>query len=249
VRRSRLRTGLVVPVLFALAAVATFLALGTWQVERKAWKEALISTIDARLAAQPMPLPRRELWSKLNPADDEFRRAAFSAVFVPGTDALVYTAGSPSPGEMLGPGYWLFALARLGAGDLLAINRGFLPESRKNSESLADPDGDIAMIGVMRWPEIRGYFAPRDDPIHNLWFIRDHLAISAAKDWQAQGGQLAPFFIDLERPTPASGLPRPAKLAVNLRNAHLQYAIIWYGLAAVVVIMFVLWLRTRHHTN
>ena len=246
-RRSRFRTGLAVPILFALASVAAFLALGTWQVERKAWKEALIATIDARVAAQPMPLPRRELWSKLNPADDEFRRVEFSAVFIPGTHALVYTPGSRSAGEMQGPGYWLFALARLGAGDLLAINRGFVPESRKNSGSLADPDGPIYMIGVMRWPEIRGYFAPRDDPVHNLWFIRDHLAISAAKDWQAQGGRLAPFFIDLERPTPASGLPRPAKLAVNLRNAHLQYAIIWYGLAAVVVIMFVLWLRSRHH--
>jgi cytochrome oxidase assembly protein ShyY1 len=30
-----------------------------------------------------------------------------------------------------------------------------------------------------------------------------------------------------------------------LRNEHLQYAITWYGLAAVVVVMFAVWLRGR----
>ena len=41
--RGRSRAGLAVPVLFVLAAVTTFIALGTWQLERKAWKETLIA--------------------------------------------------------------------------------------------------------------------------------------------------------------------------------------------------------------
>ena len=32
---------------------------------------------------------------------------------------------------------------------------------------------------------------------------------------------------------------------VKLRNEHLQYAITWFGLAAVVVVMFAFWLRSR----
>jgi surfeit locus 1 family protein len=35
---------------------------------------------------------------------------------------------------------------------------------------------------------------------------------------------------------------------VNLRNEHLQYAITWYGLAAVVVVMFAFWLRDRNQS-
>jgi cytochrome oxidase assembly protein ShyY1 len=34
-------------------------------------------------------------------------------------------------------------------------------------------------------------------------------------------------------------------LTVNLRNDHLQYAVTWFGLAAVLVGCFVAWLITR----
>lgn len=44
---------------------------------------------------------------------------------------------------------------------------------------------------------------------------------------------------------PPAGLPRPAALKVNLRNDHLQYAVTWFGLAAVLVGCFVAWLLTR----
>ncbi len=37
---------------------------------------------------------------------------------------------------------------------------------------------------------------------------------------------------------PPGGLPSPAKLTARLPNNHLQYAITWYGLAAVLVAVF-----------
>jgi surfeit locus 1 family protein len=244
--RGRFRAGLAVPVLFVLAAVASFIALGTWQLERKAWKEALIATLDRRLSAQPTPLPPPEDWSKLDPADDEFRRVSFSATIISGAHALVYTVGLVSHGEMAEPGYWVFAPARLAGGYLLAINRGFVPDRGKDPETLAAPTGGVDMVGTMRWPEPRGFFTPADEPARNLWFVRDHLAMAAAKGWQGRDGQqIAPFFIDLERPVPPGGLPRPVPPGVNLRNAHLQYAITWYGLAAVVIVMFLFWLKNR----
>ena len=36
----------------ALLAFAVLIALGTWQIERKAWKGALIATVTERLAAR-----------------------------------------------------------------------------------------------------------------------------------------------------------------------------------------------------
>ena len=245
--RGRLRTGLAAPVLFVLAAVASFIALGTWQLERKASKEALIETLDLRLAASPVPFPSPEIWSKLKAADDEFRRVSFSAAFIPGTHALVYAVGSASRSGTPEPGYWVFALVRLAGGNLLAVNRGFLPDRRKDPGTFAEPTGSMDMVGVMRWPEPRGYFVPADQPARNLWFVRDHLAIAAAKGWQDRGGRLAPFLIDLERPLPRAGLPHPAPPGVNLRNAHLQYAVTWYALAAVLMVMFLLWLKNRRH--
>jgi surfeit locus 1 family protein len=243
---SRLRAGLAVPAVFALAAFVAFVGLGTWQIQRKAWKEALIETLEQRLSTAPVALPPRERWATLDAADDEFRRVKLTATFVPGAQALVYASGSALRSDASGPGYWVFAPARISSGGLVVINRGFVPEGRQDPATRAagEVSAPIKMVGAMRWPEPRGFFAPRDDPARNLWFVRDPLAIAAAKGW----GDVAPFFIELEAPQPPGGLPHAGALKVNLRNEHLQYAITWYGLAAVVVVMFAFWLRARRRT-
>ena len=118
-----------------------------------------------------------------------------------------------------------------------------MPEGRQDPATRAAgaTTGDADLVGVMRWPESRGVFSPQDDPGRNLWFVRDPIAIAAAKSW----GEVAPFFVELESPQPPGGLPRAGALKVNLRNEHLQYAITWYGLALVVVVMFGLWFSGR----
>jgi surfeit locus 1 family protein len=239
----RLRSGLAIPVLFALASFVVFIGLGTWQVQRKVWKEALIASLEQRLNAPPVALPPSERWGELDPAEDEFRHVKFSAAFVPGAEALIYATSSALRSDVSGPGYWVLAPARLAAGGLVVINRGFVPEGRQDPATRANGDigGPVELVGVMRWPEARGTFTPNDEPERNLWFVRDPVAIASAKGW----GRVAPFFIELESPQPPGGLPRPGALKVNLRNEHLQYAITWYGLASVVAVMFALWFRAR----
>jgi surfeit locus 1 family protein len=239
----RLRSGLAVPAVFALVAVVIFVGVGTWQLQRKAWKEALIETLERRLSAPPGDLPPRQRWARLSAANDEFRRVKFSAAFVPDAEALVYTSGSALRSDVSGSGYWVFAPARLTSGGIVVVNRGFVPEGRQDpmTHAAGVTIGHVDLVGVMRWPESRGAFSPKDGPDRNIWFVRDPVAIAAAKSW----GKVAPFFIELESPQPPGGLPRPGALKVNLRNEHLQYAITWYGLALVVVVMFGFWISGR----
>jgi surfeit locus 1 family protein len=116
-----------------------------------------------------------------------------------------------------------------------------VPENRRDPASRAQGQiaGPVEIVGALRWPEHRSAFAPADDPRKNLWFTRDPQAIATGKGI----GPVAPFYVEQEAPVPPGGLPQPGKLAVTLRNAHLQYAMTWYGLAIVLVVMFVVWAR------
>src|SRR5262249_24068507 len=69
---------------------------------------------------------------KARSATEEFRHVKFSAAFVPGAEALVYTSGSALRSDVSGPGYWVFAPAELATGGIVVVNRGFVPEGRQD---------------------------------------------------------------------------------------------------------------------
>ena len=244
----RLTGGLLLFGVLALAAFVTLIGLGTWQLDRKAWKEALLDTIERRLAASPAALPPRERWTSLDPAADEFRRVSLRAEFFSGSEARVYTVGSGLREDIKGPGYFAFAPARLADGSVVVVNRGYVanahPDASLSPIGLAV--GAVDLVGAMRWPEAPGWFVTGHDVRADLWFTRDHLAMAAFYGW----GPVAPFYIDQEAPVPAGGVPRPSPLKVNLRNEHLQYALTWFGLAAVLVVVFAVWVRSgRRRTD
>jgi surfeit locus 1 family protein len=229
------------PLICALLVFTVLVALGTWQIKRKAWKEGLIAALTEQLAAPPGALPASSAWSNLDRAADEYGRIRFTAAFENAKEALVYGAPSAFRPDVSGPGYWVFTPARLADGSFVIVNRGFVPEARK--DKAARTEGELAspveIVGVMRWPEARHWYSPTDDPAHNLWFTRDPAAIADAKDVHP----VAPFYVEQESPIPLGGWPRPGKIVVDLPNNHLQYALTWYGLAAVLMVMFIVWAR------
>jgi surfeit locus 1 family protein len=235
--------GLMGPGIATLILLALLVGLGKWQLDRKVWKEDLIATLQQRLASSSSALPPPQRWSTLDPAQDEYRRVQFAAELVPDQEALVFTSGSAFRPDVSGSGYWVFAPARLPGGGVVVVDRGFVPEGRQDKATRAAGEvaGRVDMVGVMRWREPQSWFMPQADPAHNLWFVRDPGAIAGAKGW----GEVAPFYIELESPAPPGGLPLPGPLKVNLPDDHLQYAMTWFGLAAVVAVSFAFWARTR----
>jgi surfeit locus 1 family protein len=237
------RGGVIEATVFALVGVAILIGLGIWQLDRKAWKEKLIATITSRLDRAPAPLPPPASWRELTAAADEYARVTFAAEFLPGQEALVYTAGSAFRPDVEGAGYWVFAPARLAGGSIVVIDRGFVPAERKDAASRAQgaPLGVVDIVGVLRWPEAPGMFTPQAEPQNNVWYLRDSTAIAAAKKWDSN----APFYIEQEAPVPPGGLPKPGKLVVALPDNHLQYAITWFGLALGLAGVYVVWLAGR----
>lgn len=241
-RRKR-KSGVLDATLLAFAGIAILIGLGVWQLDRKTWKENLIATLNTRLGHAPEDLPPRSSWPQLREDGQEFRRVAFPAEFLDGEEALVYTAGSPLRPDVKGPGYWVFAPARLAGGSIILVNRGFVPADRKDPalRPVGAPRGIVDIVGVLRWPEMRNSFTPADDPKNNLWFLRDSNSIATFKKWVTA----APFYIDQEEPTPSGGWPKPGKLETHLPDNHLQYAITWFGLAFALAGVYLVWLA-RH---
>jgi len=233
---------LLLPGVAELCALAVLLGLGTWQVQRKSWKEALIATVTERFAAPPARLPPPAEWPGLDPSHDEFRRVAFGAEWLNDKEALVYTTGSSLRAEAAGPGYWVFTPARV-PGGIVMVNRGFVPEGRQDPSTRAEGQtaGAVEIAWVMRWPETPGVFTPAGDPAKNLWFARDPAAMAAAKGL----GPVAPFYVEQESPSAPSGLPQVGKLQPSLPNNHLGYALTWYGLALVLAGSFAVWFVGR----
>lgn len=235
------RRGLLMPALLALVGCAVLVSLGTWQLERKAWKDALVEVLTRRLAAAPAALPEASRWAVLDQKDDEFRRVRFRAALDVGQEALVFTSGSALRPDVSGPGYWVLSPARLDDGSVVVVDRGFVPEGRQDAATRPHPGGMLEIVGVMRWPEAPGPFTPAGDLARNIWFARDQSAIAAAKSW----GKVAPFYIEQEEPSAPGGLPRVGTLVVGLPNNHLQYAITWFGLAVVLVAVFAIYARSH----
>ncbi len=100
-RKRRSWLGLLAP---AVIAFAILIALGIWQLQRKAWKEGLIASLTEQLAAPPVALPPSATWPSLDRASDEYRRVKFNATFDNAKEALVYGAASAFRPDVSGSG-------------------------------------------------------------------------------------------------------------------------------------------------
>jgi cytochrome oxidase assembly protein ShyY1 len=241
------RRGIFGLAVIALIMVSVLASLGVWQLRRKDEKRALIAALTERLAGAPVVLPLTTEWPTLNPAHDEFRRVTFSATIESKPDVMVYSSGSAVRDDINGPGTWAFMPARLADGRVVVVNTGFVQntmQDRAQQDRAVKPlvtGAPVTLTGYLRFPEAAGTLTPADDIAKRLWFVRDHRTMAKALGW----GDVAPFYIDLEAPVPASGIPKPGPLQVHLKDDHLQYAITWFGLALVVAVAFGFWVRGR----
>lgn len=236
---------------FTLAMVVVLVGLGLWQLQRRAEKHALVAALTERLAAAPGSLPQPSQWSALTPEHDEFRRVSLTATYQPRPDAMVYSSGSAVRDDVTGPGTWAFLPATLPTGEIVVINTGFVQNTMQDraqqdrAVTRLITGAPVTLSGYIRFPESAGSLTPPENVTKRLWFTRDHLAMARTLGWGEGGRPVAPFYIDLEQPVPASGVPKPGPLTVHLKDDHLQYAITWFGLAGAVVIAFGAWLRAQ----
>lgn len=211
---------LVVVTIVALIGVIGFGSLGTWQVNRLAWKKDLIARVDSRVHAPAIAAPRSADWPKISRDDSEYTHVTLNGTFLNEDEVQVYT-----PTDW-GPGYWVLTPLKRDDGSVVIVNRGLVPEAQKNPATRTAPEGQQTVNGLLRITEDKGWmFSQPNEPAKDKWHLRDVQAIAAAKGLY----DVAPYFVDQELLDP-NGWPRGGQTVVSFRNAHLSYALTWYAL-------------------
>ena len=221
------------PTLMVLPMLAVLIGLGTWQLQRLHWKLALVAGMQSRLAAPEVP------FEALSPGTNEYRRVTVTGRFDHTREVYWLTPG-PEGGA---PGFHVITpLLREGA-PVLLIDRGFVPAGLKDpaSRPQGQIDGSVTVHGILRESQKPGPFTPKDDPGRRLIYSRDVPVLAA----ELGLGATEPVFVEADaRPNPG-GYPQGGQTRVTLRNEHLSYAVTWFGLAAALVMVYLLYHRSR----
>lgn len=225
------------PTLIAIPAIAILLSLGWWQVQRLQYKTDFIQELEIRGAAAAIPLPT----DVRIPAEDlVFRRVKVTGHYM--HEAEMHLLNQVRDGV---PGVNVFTpLVRADGGGVLLVNRGWAPINWSGA-AMVDLDNEpvaVEVTGVVRTENPPNWLTPDNAPEKNAWYFIDLADMSRASS-------ILPFtdfyiyatgekhLLDEQAP---ELVPAPNVWRVNLPNNHLMYAITWFSLACVLLVIYVI---------
>lgn len=226
------RPGILVSVL-ALAVLAVLVALGTWQVKRLVWKEELLATIDARIAADPVPVD--EVLALLDEGGDvEYRKVRLTGRFLHASEQFFFATHKGRSG------YYVYTPLERADGSVIFVNRGFVDIDLKDpaTRPQGQVEGEVAVTGLARarLGAKPSWLVPDNDPAANIFYWKDIDAM--ARNAGIEPARLVGMLVDADAAPNPGAYPIGGVTIIDLPNSHLQYAITWYGLALTLIAVF-----------
>lgn len=220
-----------------LAALAILVGLGLWQLDRLAWKQDLVATLEQRTGAEPLALPAAAQDQDL--AELEYRPLRVEGRYL--HDRELFLVSRTREGEV---GLHLVTPFRLRDGRTLLIDRGWLPAEARDPASRPDSllAGEVAQVGLVRRGGWAGssWLRPANDPAGNQWLWLDLLAMAEAAGLERP---ITSFYLSALPGQHPGAWPEGGRTQVALRNDHLEYALTWFALAGVLLAVFLAWRR------
>jgi cytochrome oxidase assembly protein ShyY1 len=227
--------------LVVLAASVGMLGLAKWQWDRHLERDAFVSKVEAREAAEPTDLVG--LLQTSTPADIEYHRVTMTGSFV-GTTQLIeinQVAGAVNGSNVLAP-------FQVTDGPIVLVNRGFLADAVRGPNLPPPPTGTLLVGGMARTTEVRQTGELTDDNAGagnevrrvDLPAIENHLGLT-----------LAPVYLDFiasEPPTAAPPAP-VAKPDLSDGPPHVSYTVQWCIFSMAVLVGWVLAVRRSLSTR
>ena len=197
--------------IIGLAGIAVLLSLGTWQVQRLAWKEGILAEIDAKISGTPTTLP-------LSPSEEahKYQPVEVSGRFLETRIRVLVSQ------KLIGAGYRIIQPFQT-ADRVILVDRGFVKIDQ--TEDLRNDPATV--LGNLHWPDEVDEYTPEPDLRRDIWFARDVPAMAKALNAD-------PVLVIAREITPSSEKVSAIPISSSgIPNDHLQYAITWFSLAAV----------------
>ncbi|KAB2850713.1 MAG: SURF1 family protein, partial [Hyphomicrobiaceae bacterium] len=227
------------PTLITLLGLAVLVALGTWQLQRKQWKEGLQKLIDERARAEPLEFAKVRAEPRYG-NNLEYLRIRVRGRFLNERERHVFTSVNGQAG------FLVYTPLMTSDRWLVLVNRGFVPQALKDADKRKDgqPPGEVELVGLARTPGKRAWFTPAHDDVRNIFFWADYAAMLRGIPEMERGGVVAaPFLLDAElKPPNPGGWPRGGATLLSLPNRHLEYALTWYGLALTLLAVYAIYM-------
>jgi surfeit locus 1 family protein len=205
----------------AAAACAAGIALGNWQARRADEKRALGAQLARAMSAAPLEIPAQ----KVSGESLVLRRVAARGRFV--DQHTIFLDNKLRHGR---PGYEVVTPLRLDGVHVL-VNRGWVPAGPTRAElpQVPVPAGEVRLEGLAlaRLPQVLVPGQARGK-------VRPTLDIDAFQD--ETGLRLQPFVIEQHSPA-ADGLVREWPRPDAGVEKHASYALQWYALAGLAVVL------------
>lgn len=219
------RSLLLIPIGIVVAVI--LLGLGKWQMDRLAWKTAMLADIEAHIAQAPVAVPANP-----GPVADRYLPVTASGTIT--TDELHILASARGQGA----GYRIVTAFETDDGRRLMLDRGFVAIEAKTDTR---PEHRATVIANLHWPDERNGSTPENDVAKNDWFSRD-------MDQMAQALNAEPILLVLRSSdeTEPRVTPWPVDTS-GIPNNHLEYAVTWFSFAAIWIIGigYLLWRDRR----
>lgn len=218
------------PALGVVIGVMILVGLGVFHLDRRADQNRLMARVHARLSVPAAPLPA----VIDDPAAFAHRRVTVTGRLL--NDHELYLVARSRYGNV---GLQVVTpLIRQDGGGVVLVNRGWVPFERRGpgTRALGQPSGVVTIAGVARVPPARGWFTPDNRPIENEWYSLDIPAMARA----AGVAPPAPLVVEAGPAYNPGGLPVGGQTSLDLANDHLRYALLWFGLALALVVLYIL---------
>jgi surfeit locus 1 family protein len=210
--------------------------LGTWQVQRLQWKNNLIQTRVDRIASSPLEFTAAR--EAASPQIIEYRPITVSGLLRNDHRFRLLNRVHNS----LQGSHMVVPMVLDGGQGTIMVDRGWIPRGLM-TDIPAEPVARVVLNGYVRAYTERTPFLPPNEPDRNNWFHMHEAEMLTASGLMSGVG----FYVEAGPNVQAPDLlPAGAVPDINLRNNHLQYAGTWYGVGAVLFIIFIVFHWRRY---